>query len=62
MAVRELGAEHVMYGSDIGGRSFASQLAKVLGARIPAAARPLIFGENLRRVLRPILTAKGVRV
>ena len=62
MAVRELGAEHVMYGSDIGGRSFASQLAKVLAARIPASARPLIFGENLRRVLRPILTAKGVRV
>lgn len=62
MAVRELGAEHVMYGSDIGGRSFASQLAKVMGANIPPSARPLILGENLRRVLRPILTAKGVRI
>ena len=29
MAVRELGAERVIYGSDAGGRSFASQLAKV---------------------------------
>ncbi len=62
MAVRELGAEHVMYGSDIGGRSFASQLAKVMGANVPPSARPLILGENLRRALRPILTAKGVRV
>ncbi|HEU0039503.1 MAG TPA: amidohydrolase family protein, partial [Verrucomicrobiae bacterium] len=31
MAVRELGAARVLYGSDAGGRSFASQLAKVLG-------------------------------
>ena len=29
MAVRELGAERLLYGSDAGGRSFASQLAKV---------------------------------
>jgi len=62
MAVRELGVERVMYGSDIGGRSFASQLAKVMGANIPLSARPLIMGENLRRVLRPILQAKGVQL
>ncbi len=62
MAVRELGADRVMYGSDIGGRSFASQLAKVMGANIPLSARPLIMGENLRRVLRPILEAKGVQL
>ncbi len=29
MAVREVGAERVIYGSDVSGRSFASQLAKV---------------------------------
>ena len=34
MAVRELGAERVIYGSDCGGRSFASQIAKVHGAVI----------------------------
>jgi len=62
MAVRELGADRVMYGSDIGGRSFASQLAKVMGANIPLSARPLIMGENLRRVLRPIFEAKGVQL
>jgi predicted TIM-barrel fold metal-dependent hydrolase len=60
MAVRELGARRVLYGSDIPGRSFASQLAKVHGADIAEADRRLILGENLRRLLTPILQAKGV--
>lgn len=61
MAVRELGAERVLYGSDCGGRSFASQLAKVTGADISLAARRLILGENLRRLLTPILQKKGMK-
>jgi predicted TIM-barrel fold metal-dependent hydrolase len=60
MAVRELGAERVLYGSDAGGRSFASQLAKVFGADVPEPAKRLILGGNLKRLLRPILNAKGV--
>jgi len=60
-AVRELGARRVRYGSDAGGRSFASQLGKVLGADIPEAARKLVLGENLRRLLTPILKHKGVK-
>ena len=43
MAVRELGAERVIYGSDAGGRSFASQLAKVHGADVPDEAKRLIL-------------------
>ena len=39
MAVRELGAERVIYGSDAGGRSFASQLAKVTSANLPEASQ-----------------------
>lgn len=62
MAVRELGPERVVYGSDIGGRSFASQLSKVLGADIPDAAKELALGGNLRRLLAPALKAKGYRV
>jgi predicted TIM-barrel fold metal-dependent hydrolase len=62
MAVRELGAERVIYGSDAGGRSFASQLAKVRSADIPEDAKALILGGNLKRMLTPILQAKGVRV
>jgi predicted TIM-barrel fold metal-dependent hydrolase len=60
MAVRELGAERILYGSDAGGRGFASQLAKVQAADVPDAAKRLILGENLRRLLTPILQAKGV--
>ena len=62
MAVRELGPERVLYGSDAGGRSFASQLGKVLGAEIPESAKRLILAENCRRLFRSILKQKGVRV
>ncbi|MBI4602306.1 MAG: amidohydrolase family protein [Planctomycetes bacterium] len=62
MAVRELGADRVVFGSDAGGRSFASQLAKVLGAAIPEDAKRRILSENLKGLLGPILSAKGVRL
>jgi len=62
MAVRELGAARVLFGSDAGGRSFASQLAKVYGAQIPDAAKRLILGKNLRRLLAPALEASGARI
>ncbi len=60
-AVRELGPERVLYGSDAGGRSFASQLAKVHGAELPEHARRLILAGNLQRLLRPILATKGIK-
>ena len=60
MAVRELGAERVVYGSDVGGRSFASQVAKVVGANISESDKKLILGGNLRRLLQPVLKAKGL--
>ncbi len=62
MAVRELGAERVVYGSDGRGRSFASQLAKVLGAEIPDQAQRLILAGNLKRVLQPILKQRGITI
>ncbi|MCB1243879.1 MAG: amidohydrolase family protein [Verrucomicrobiales bacterium] len=52
MAVRELGAARIVWGSDAPGRSFASQLAKVSGARIDEAAKRLILGDNLARLLQ----------
>lgn len=58
-AVRELGAERVIYGSDAGGRSFASQLSKVYSARLPEAEQRLILGGNLRRLLAPALAQKA---
>jgi predicted TIM-barrel fold metal-dependent hydrolase len=62
MAVRELGASRILYGSDVGGRGFASQLAKVRSADISEQDRRLVLGGNLRTLLGPILRAKGVRV
>jgi predicted TIM-barrel fold metal-dependent hydrolase len=61
MAVKELGADRVLYGSDTGGRSFASQLAKVRGADVPDEAKKKILGENLKRLLAPILKDKGMK-
>jgi predicted TIM-barrel fold metal-dependent hydrolase len=60
MAVRELGPERVVFGSDAGGRSFASQLAKVHSADLPEEASRLILGGNLRRLLHDALARKGV--
>lgn len=51
MAVRELGAERVVFGSDAAGRSFASQLGKVYGADVPLAAKRMILRDNLRRLV-----------
>jgi hypothetical protein len=62
MAIRELGARRVIYGSDAGGRSFASQLAKVEGADVSEADKQLILGGNLRRMMTPILEAKGIQL
>jgi predicted TIM-barrel fold metal-dependent hydrolase len=61
MAVRELGPDRVLYGSDAPGRSFASQLAKVHGAEIPDEAKRLILAANLKRLLAPILATKGIK-
>lgn len=62
MAVRELGAERVLYGSDAPGRSFASQLGRVLGADLTPPQKRLILRDNLVRLLRPALKRKGIVV
>ena len=62
LAVRELGADRVICGSDVGGRSFSSQMAKVLGAGVSMEAKRRIMGGNLRRLLAPILRRKGISV
>lgn len=61
-AAAMLGVDRVLFGTDAGGRSLASQLAKVYGADLSEQDRARILGGNLRRLLGPILAAKGVRV
>ncbi|MCE2693079.1 MAG: hypothetical protein LW645_02250 [Verrucomicrobiaceae bacterium] len=60
MAVRELGGLRVIYGSDCGRRTFASQLAKVHGAQISHDDQQKIICANLRNLLLPILKTKGI--
>lgn len=59
VAVRLLTAERVIFGSDAPGRSFATQLGKALGAAVDDTSKRLILGDNLRRLLGPILKTKG---
>ncbi len=61
MAVKELGSERVLYGSDAAGRSFSSQLGKVIGAAITDREKEQVLGGNLRRLMKPILEAKGIK-
>ena len=45
-AVRELGSERVLYGSDACGRAFAGQIAKVIAAEIEVADKRRILWDN----------------
>ncbi|MFH1570577.1 MAG: amidohydrolase family protein [Gemmatimonadota bacterium] len=47
-AVRELGAERVVYGSDAPGRDLAPQLGRVHGAKVSEGERAKILGGNAR--------------
>ncbi|UUO06194.1 amidohydrolase family protein [Blastopirellula sp. J2-11] len=57
--VRQLGADRVLYGSDAPGRSFSSQLGKVLGADLPDEQKQKILYDNFDRLMQPISRAKG---
>lgn len=55
MAVRELGADRVIFGSHLPSRSLGTEISKVLNAGISDEDKKKIFGSNLRRLLKPIL-------
>jgi uncharacterized protein len=61
MAIRELGPTRVLYASDAGGRTFASQLAKVYSAGLPRDVLQMVLRDNLRSLLAPVLKAKGIK-
>lgn len=50
-AVEELGAERILYGSDIPGRDFSAQLGRIYGAKIKEEERELILGLNAQKLL-----------
>jgi uncharacterized protein len=50
-AVEKLGAERILYGSDIAGRDFSCQLGRIYGAKISQHDRDLILGLNAKKLL-----------
>jgi len=52
MAVRELGPERVVFGSDSPMLDPAVQMAKITGGDIPAEAQAKILGQNMARILK----------
>ncbi|MBG86324.1 MAG: amidohydrolase [Verrucomicrobiales bacterium] len=60
MAVRELGAERVVFGSHLPSRSLGTELGKVIAAGISESDKKLILGTNYRALLRPVMEAKGM--
>lgn len=55
MAVREVGAERIVFGSHLPSRSLGTELGKITGADITDADRRKILGGNYRRLLEPLL-------
>ena len=60
LAVSELGADKIIFGSDISGRAYATQMGKVWGARISNHEKQLIFNDNMELLTMPILNDKNI--
>jgi predicted TIM-barrel fold metal-dependent hydrolase len=56
-AVREIGAERIVFGSHFMSRSVGTECSKILEADISDRQRELIFGGNLRRLLQAFIPA-----
>jgi hypothetical protein len=50
-AVRTIGADRIVYGSDVPGRDFSAQLGRVYGARVSDSDRRKILYRNAERLL-----------
>ncbi len=55
MAVRDLGAERIIFGSHLPSRSLGTELGKVIAANISQRDKKLILGQNYRKLLHKIL-------
>lgn len=60
MAVRELGAERIVFGTHLPSRSLGTELGKVIVAPVSEEDKRLILGANYRRLLGPVLRRKGL--
>jgi predicted TIM-barrel fold metal-dependent hydrolase len=51
-AVREIGAERILFGSDAPGRGFAVQLGKITGSDISDEVKEMILWKNTKRIYK----------
>ena len=58
-AVKELGADRIVWGGHGPSRSYATELGKVLDADLARADRMKVFGANFRQLAAPIFKRKG---
>jgi predicted TIM-barrel fold metal-dependent hydrolase len=61
-AVRELGADRIVWGGHGPGRSFSTELSKVLDASLSQADRMKILGGNYRRLAGDIFRKKSISI
>jgi len=61
-AVKEIGADRIVWGGHGPGRSFSTELSKVLDASISQSDRRKVLGGNYRRIAANILRAKNIAV
>ncbi|MEX2568584.1 MAG: amidohydrolase family protein [Cyclobacteriaceae bacterium] len=61
-AVKELGADRIVWGGHGPSRSYSTELSKVLDASLSTTDRMKIFGSNYRKMARTIFKTKGMRI
>jgi uncharacterized protein len=61
-AVKELGADRIVWGGHGPSRSYATELGKVLDADLSREDRMKIFGRNFRQYAEPIFRKKGIKI
>ena len=61
-AVKELGADRIVWGGHGPSRSYATELGKVLDADLSRADRMKVFGGNFRQLAAPIFKRKGLKL
>ena len=61
-AIKELGADRLVWGGHGPSRSYATELGKVFDADISKDDRMRIFGGNLRRICAGIFQKKGMKI
>lgn len=62
LAVKELGADRIVWGGHGPSRSYATEISKVLDASISQSDRMKIFGGNYRRIAAGIFRKKGIPI